>query len=58
MLAWLLEEGFMPHGHCYFWRPDILWLHVISDGIIALAYFSIPVTLLYFLRRRTSRSRR
>ena len=52
MLNWLLEQDFMPHGHCYFWRPDILWLHVVSDTIIALAYFSIPVTLLYFLRRR------
>jgi signal transduction histidine kinase len=52
MLAWLFGGGFMPHGHCYFWRPDILWMHVISDGIIALAYFSIPVTLLFFLRRR------
>jgi len=52
MLNWLLENNFMPHGHCYFWRPDILWTHVISDGVIALAYFSIPVTLLYFLRRR------
>jgi signal transduction histidine kinase len=52
MLAWLFGDGFMPHGHCYFWRADILWMHVISDGIIALAYFSIPVTLLFFLRRR------
>ena len=52
MLDWLFENTFMPHGHCYFWRPDILWTHVISDGIIAAAYFSIPVTLLYFLRRR------
>jgi signal transduction histidine kinase len=52
MLAWLFENGFMPHGHCYFWRPDILWLHVVSDAIIATAYFSIPITLLYFLRRR------
>jgi len=52
MLTWLFEKGFMPHGHCYFWRPDILWLNVISDGVIALAYFSIPITLLYFLRRR------
>ena len=52
MLNWLFENTFMPHGHCYFWRPDILWTNVISDGIIALAYFSIPITLLYFLRRR------
>src|ERR1044071_769602 len=52
MLDWLFERDFMPHGHCYFWRPDILWTHVISDGLIALAYFSIPVTLIYFVRRR------
>lgn len=52
MFEWLLDKGFMPHGHCYFWRPDILWVHVVSDAVIALSYFSIPVTLLYFLRRR------
>jgi two-component system, chemotaxis family, sensor kinase Cph1 len=52
MLQWLFEKDFMPHGHCYFWRPDILWTHVLSDGIIALAYFSIPVTLVYFLNKR------
>src|SRR5689334_13418141 len=52
MLSWLFENSFMPHGHRYFWRPDILWTHVVSDAVIALAYFSIPITLLYFLRRR------
>lgn len=45
-------EGFMPHGMCYLWRPDVLALHVVSDGLITLAYFSIPFTLLYFVRKR------
>ena len=45
-------DGFMPHGHCYLWQPAVLWLHVISDALIVLAYFSIPVTLIYFVRRR------
>ena len=44
--------GFMPHGHCYFWKPEIIWLHVVSDSLIALAYYSIPVTLVYFIRKR------
>ena len=35
-------DGFMPHGMCYLWRPDILGLHVTSDALIVLAYFSIP----------------
>jgi signal transduction histidine kinase len=49
----LLSEGnFMPHGMCYLWQPDVLTLHVISDALIALAYFSIPFTLIYFTRKR------
>jgi diguanylate cyclase (GGDEF)-like protein len=43
---------FMPHGHCFLWLPDVLWLHVISDGTIALAYFSIPLVLIRFVRQR------
>ncbi len=46
------SDEFMPHGHCYLWQPGIVWLHVASDAIIALAYTSIPFTLLYFVRRR------
>lgn len=42
----------MPHGMCFLWRPDILSLHVASDALISLAYFSIPLTLLSFVRAR------
>ena len=45
-------ENFMPHGHCYMWEPILLWLHVGSDALIAIAYCTIPVTLIYFVRRR------
>lgn len=45
-------QRFMPHGHCYLWRPDILWTSVISNAIIAIAYFSIPFCLLIFISRR------
>ncbi len=46
------EDNFMPHGMCYLWRPGVLWLHIISDTLITLAYFSIPFTLLYFVLKR------
>ncbi|MBS0421548.1 MAG: response regulator [Proteobacteria bacterium] len=46
------DPDFMPHGMCYLWRPGILSLHIISDGLITLAYFSIPFTLLYFVHER------
>ena len=46
-------SAFMPHGMCYLWQPGILSLHVASDALITLAYFSIPFTLLYFVRKRS-----
>ena len=45
-------SGFMPHGMCFLWQPDVLTLHVISDALIALAYFSIPFMLVRLIRRR------
>jgi PAS domain S-box-containing protein len=47
-----LSPDFMPHGYCYLWQPGLVWLHVLSDSLIALAYFSIPITLIYFIRKR------
>ena len=44
--------GLMPHGVCFLMRPDLILLHVVADGVIAFAYFSIPVTLLHFVRKR------
>jgi PAS domain S-box-containing protein len=44
--------SFIPHGHCYLWQTNLVWLHILSDGFIALAYYSIPATLFYFVRKR------
>jgi hypothetical protein len=30
----------------------VVWVHVISDGLIAVSYYCIPVALWYFVRRR------
>jgi diguanylate cyclase (GGDEF)-like protein len=46
------QSGFLPHGYCLSWSPGLLWTMVISDVAIALAYYSIPMALLMFLRRR------
>ncbi len=43
---------FMPHGHCYFWRPEIVWSHAISDAVIAISYFLIPYGLIKLIRKR------
>ena len=44
--------AFIPHGHCYLWQPQLIWLHLLSDSITALAYYSIPITLIYLVRKR------
>ncbi|MBW4675502.1 MAG: PAS domain S-box protein [Desmonostoc geniculatum HA4340-LM1] len=43
---------FIPHGHCYLWKPELVWLHLLSDVLTGLAYYSIPVMLVYFVRKR------
>lgn len=48
----LLQSDFMPHGHCYFWKPEILWLTVGGDALTAAAYYSIPLMLFYFAKTR------
>ena len=42
----------MPHGHCYHWEPAVVWSYAISDGIIALAYLVIPLSLVRIVRSR------
>jgi PAS domain S-box-containing protein len=54
--AWLSpiaarSADFMPHGYCYLWDPWIVWLNVVSDGLITLSYYCIPIVLIYFIRK-------
>lgn len=56
MPQWLSDvfeksSAFMPHGHCYFWLPGLLWLHVVSDIIIGLAYAGISLLLVLLVRK-------
>lgn len=41
-----------PHGYYFLWMPEIVWLHVVADLLIATAYFSIPLALWRFARKR------
>jgi hypothetical protein len=33
------QDNFVPHGFCLAWEPALLWLHVISESVIAIAYY-------------------
>ena len=50
-----LSEGlnsFSPHGFCLSWQKWLLFLHAGSNLLIALAYFSIPAAILFFVRKK------
>lgn len=52
-LDWLLNPtGLTPHGFCLSWSPGLVAMHAVSDVIIGLAYFSIPLAIAAFVRRR------
>src|SRR5580692_7000606 len=46
------SSSLSPHGICLLWEPELIWLHVASDAVIAVAYFSIPVALSIFVSKR------
>ena len=50
----ILSDSFMPHGYCFLWRPELVWMHAITDIIIALAYFTIPITIIILVKKSKS----
>ncbi|SMF94054.1 His Kinase A (phospho-acceptor) domain-containing protein [Methylomagnum ishizawai] len=53
LLSWFFRGDFLPHGNCLIWSRGLIELHVISDALTGLAYYSIPFGLAFFVRRRT-----
>jgi PAS domain S-box-containing protein len=53
LLERLLNSSmYSPHGICLLWEPELIWLHVGSDALTAIAYFSIPFALATFVSKR------
>ena len=48
----LLSKIYIPHGHCYLWQPSLVSLHLISDALISLSYYFIPISLIRLLNQR------
>lgn len=43
-------DGFMPRRLCGVWEPSLIWMHIISDLVIWLAYMWIPLAMLWAYR--------
>jgi serine phosphatase RsbU (regulator of sigma subunit) len=53
LLATLFSPSiFMPHGHCYFWMPELLWLQALSEIFTGLAYYFVGIAIVYFTHGR------
>ncbi|MDD5030154.1 MAG: ATP-binding protein [Rhodoferax sp.] len=48
----LAVNGYIPHGYCLSWSPTLVFTFVVSDLLIFLSYFSMPLALIYFARKR------
>lgn len=47
-----LLKVYTPRQVCMNNEGSLVWLHLVSDLLIALAYYSIPIGLVYFVRKR------
>lgn len=57
LLGLLLDpSGLTPHGFCLSWVSGLIWLHAGSDALIALSYLSIPISLIWLIRRCRDRT--
>lgn len=43
---------YTPRQACMFYESAVIWLHAVSDAVIAVAYYSIPLALIRLVRRR------
>ena len=47
----LFYTQYIPHGHCYLWQTPLVGMHVTADALIAIAYYLIPIFIIYFVRK-------
>lgn len=47
----IIEFIFPPHAVCWNQRSDIIATHAVGDALTAIAYYLIPITLIYVTRK-------
>ena len=52
LLSTFFANNFIPHGHCYLWKPGLVWLHLTSDVVTTLAYYLVAFAIVYFTNQR------
>ena len=52
MLDYVRDSSFMPHGYCFLWRKDLLFMMVVGNALTVISYGLIPVALVQLVNRR------
>ena len=47
VLAGLFSLQYLPHRYCYLQQPWLVWTNVTMDGLIAISYGSIFLSLFW-----------
>ena len=48
----IMNGDYMAHGFCFNWEKPLVILHVASDIVTGISYYSIPIAMFYFIYRR------
>lgn len=51
LLTKATSSDFLPHRYCYMNNPQLVWVNVVSDSVIALSYIAISATLALLVQR-------
>ena len=52
MLDYIFDGSFMPHGYCFSWRKDLLFMMIVGNTLTFLSYSLIPVALVHLVKKR------
>jgi diguanylate cyclase (GGDEF)-like protein len=52
MLDYIFDSGFMPHGYCFLWRKDLLFMMIVGNALTFVSYSLIPVALIQLVKKR------
>ena len=46
------DSPYLPQGYCYLWDGPLVSVQVVADLMVGVAFVSIPVLLLWFVKKR------
>lgn len=52
IIDFFAPAALVPQGYCYLWELPLVWLHLVSDSLIGLAYYFILIMLICFVYKR------